>query len=102
VTSFYAAPHKLTTRRGNEDAALVSVRKSLKTAVGVSFEVHVDQPPLDFAQGQPLRCLVERSSTGFFAAGSQTRANPTRAGHGPARTSTDQSHTDQHGPAPDL
>lgn len=89
MTPFYAAPHELTTRRGTEQAALVSVWKSLKPAVELSYEVHVDQPPLDFAQGQALRCLVERSSTGFFAAGSQSRANPTRAGHKPDKPEPD-------------
>jgi hypothetical protein len=45
MTPFYAAPHELTTRTGNEEATLVSVRKRRKTAVGVSFEARVDPPP---------------------------------------------------------
>ena len=51
MTPFYPAPLELTTRRGNEEAALVSVRKRLKTAVGVSFEVHVVKPPPRLCSG---------------------------------------------------
>jgi hypothetical protein len=88
VTPFYAAPHKLTTRRGNEEAALASVRKRLKTAVGVSFEVHVDQPPRRLCSGAASQMSGRAQLHGLLRRGLANQSKPK-----PAQTSQTRAKT---------
>jgi len=76
VSPFYAAPHELTTRRGNEEAALVSVRKRLKTAVGVSFEAHVDQPTRRLCSGAAAQMSGRAQLHWLLRCGLANQSNP--------------------------